>query len=55
MPTYEYQCTDCGERFARLESIEEHAEQPVPPCPKCRSSAVERVFSAFFAKTIRKS
>ena len=26
-----------------------------PPCPKCKSRAVAQVYSAFFAKTVRKS
>lgn len=54
MPTYEYRCTVCDERFTRHASIEAH-ERERPPCPKCGSRAVERVFSAFFAKTVRKS
>jgi putative FmdB family regulatory protein len=56
MPTYEYRCTDCGERFTRLESIQQHDRQrPAPACPKCRSPDVERVLTPVFVKTIRKS
>lgn len=56
MPLYEYRCTACQERFARTETITEHAKaRSRPACPKCQSPAVEPVFSEFFAKTVRKS
>lgn len=56
MPLYEYRCTACDERFARAESIAAHDRRSAgPTCPKCNSSAVERVISPFFAKTVRKS
>ena len=56
MPTYEYQCAACGERFARQQSIEQHdRERRPPPCPKCRSAEVEPIFSPVFVKTVRKS
>jgi putative FmdB family regulatory protein len=32
MPTYEYECTDCGYRFEQFQSI---AENPLKECPKC--------------------
>ncbi len=54
MPKYEYKCASCGNQFFRVESMAGHAEQPVE-CPECSSTEVERVFSEFFAKTIRKS
>ncbi len=54
MPIYEYRCTKCRERFSRQEGIEEHGRRR-PACPKCKSRAVEQVFSPFFAKTVRKS
>lgn len=54
MPTYEYRCEKCGKRFTRMESISGHgAKRPV--CPKCKSRKVEQVFSAFYAKTAKKS
>ena len=55
MPLYEYRCTACQARFARTETMTEHSRKSRPTCPKCRSKAVEPVFSDFFAKTIRKS
>jgi len=54
MPIYEYRCTKCRTRFSRQQGIAEHGRKR-PACPKCKSHAVEQVFSAFFAKTVRKS
>jgi putative FmdB family regulatory protein len=54
MPIYEYRCTKCRTRFSRQQGIEQHGRKR-PACPKCKSHAVEQVFSAFFAKTVRKS
>lgn len=33
MPTYEYECTDCGYTFEKFQSIK---DKPVQRCPKCR-------------------
>src|SRR3989454_10430212 len=54
MPIYEYRCTECHTRFSQQQAIEEHGRKR-PACPKCKSHAVEQVFSPFFAKTVRKS
>lgn len=54
MPTYDYVCEKCGHEFARIESMEQHERKP-HPCPKCKSKRVTRVFSGFFAKTVKKS
>ena len=54
MPTYDYKCDSCGKEFSRTETMAERTAKPVN-CPKCDSDKVERVFSEFFAKTIRKS
>ena len=54
MPTYEYRCAKCGKRFSRLESISAHGRRH-PGCPKCKSAKVTQVFSAFYAKTVKKS
>ena len=53
MPVYEYRCRRCGERFNRVEPIDEHGTRR-PACPKCKGEG-EQVFSPFFAKTARKS
>lgn len=54
MPTYEYHCKKCGERFERIEHVSEHGAKK-PKCPQCGSKATEPVLSAFFAKTSKKS
>jgi putative FmdB family regulatory protein len=54
MPIYEYRCTKCRRRFSQQQGIEEHGRKR-PACPKCKSRAVEQVYSPFFAKTVRKS
>ena len=41
MPTYEYECTRCGHRFERFQSM---TDKPVKRCPECRCK-VERVLS----------
>ena len=33
MPTYEYQCTKCGQRFDLFQSMK---EPPKKTCPKCK-------------------
>src|SRR3990172_5292310 len=32
MPTYEYECTSCGNRFERRQSIK---DEPLTDCPSC--------------------
>lgn len=60
MPTYEYRCLDCHHVWDRTEHMAEHREvtehtAPAPHCPQCDGEHIEQVFSAFFAKTDRKS
>ena len=54
MPTYEYQCGKCGKRFNRIETISTHGRKKAT-CPKCKSANVSQVFTAFYAKTVKKS
>ncbi|MGC8917277.1 MAG: FmdB family zinc ribbon protein [Thermoanaerobaculum sp.] len=54
MPVYEYTCQGCGKRFEVRASLEEREKLKVT-CPECKSEKVERAFSAFYAKTSRKS
>ncbi len=37
MPTYEYECKDCGNRFEEFQSI---TSAPLTTCPKCNGSVV---------------
>ena len=55
MPTYDYRCSACNERFSRQESIAAHAQAGQVTCPKCRSTEVERLISAPYPRTPRKS
>ena len=32
MPTYEYECEDCGHRFERFQAM---SDRPVRKCPDC--------------------
>jgi len=40
MPTYEYKCDACGNRFEKFQSI---TAAPVRKCPKCGKSKVRRL------------
>jgi putative FmdB family regulatory protein len=40
MPIYEFECEKCGARFEELVKAGEKA-----PCPRCKSSEVQRRFS----------
>ena len=42
MPIYEYQCTECSERFEEFLAL---STNPAPPCPNCGSQQVERKLS----------
>jgi putative FmdB family regulatory protein len=39
MPTYEYECNECGHRFERFQKM---SDQPIERCPRC-SSRVRRL------------
>ena len=54
MPVYDYRCGKCKKAFSLNEGISEHGSKAVK-CPACGSTAVERVFSSFFAQTSKKS
>ena len=54
MPTYEYRCRKCAKEFSLTMHIAEHDRGGIT-CPACRSDQVEQRYSAFFAKTSRKS
>ena len=54
MPTYEFACKKCGEKFMLVESFKDHAAHK-ERCPKCQSKQVEQLMSAVYAKTSKKS
>ena len=42
MPTYEYECTACGNEFERDQRI---SEDPIKKCPKCGKQKAKRLIS----------
>ncbi|MEN3187007.1 MAG: zinc ribbon domain-containing protein [Atribacterota bacterium] len=44
MPTYEYVCTECGEKIEIYATISEQEKGLKVTCPKCGSKKVARVF-----------
>jgi putative FmdB family regulatory protein len=51
MPTYEYECDECGERFEKFQRI---TAEPVKTCPKC-GGAVRRLISGGAAVIFKSS
>lgn len=49
MPIYEYECTQCGEKFEVRQSFGEDGSELT--CPKCRASNPRRLISSFFGKS----
>ena len=47
MPIYEYQCTQCEERFEVRQSVGEDGSKL--HCPKCTAQNPKRVISSFFS------
>ena len=43
MPTYEYECNGCGNRFDIFQSI---TAAPLKKCPKCKASKLKRLIGA---------
>ena len=41
MPTYEYRCSECNQKFSIVMSISEHGKQK-QACPKCKSKNIRR-------------
>ena len=54
MPTYQYRCNDCGEKFERSETISQH-EASKAKCVKCGSKKVSQVPGNVFVVTSKKS
>jgi putative FmdB family regulatory protein len=43
MPTYEYECQQCGHTFERFQNI---TESPVRKCPECGRNRVKRLLGS---------
>lgn len=43
MPTYEYRCDACGNKWEEFQSIK---AEPTKKCPKCKKAKAERIISA---------
>jgi len=54
MPSYDYECRDCQERFNTILTLSEYNRGDVK-CPKCGGKNVQQVPSAFFTVTSKKS
>lgn len=50
MPTYEYQCSACGERAERTQSMRDYSASP--DVPACCGNGMERYFSSVRADAI---
>jgi putative FmdB family regulatory protein len=55
MPSYDYICRDCGTDFMIFLSLKEIEAKPKIIRPRCGSDNVGNKFTAFFAKTDKKS
>jgi putative FmdB family regulatory protein len=49
VPTYDYKCKACGDRYVDIHSIKQTSQG----CPSCQSPDVEKVISPFSAATER--
>ena len=49
MPIYEYRCSECGEKFEKL--VRFSASTSEVECPKCGGRKVDKLISAFSART----
>lgn len=48
MPLYDYECKDCGRRFALLKSIKDRKEPEREPCPSCGELSVTQIITTNF-------
>jgi len=53
VPIYEYECTQCGERFEVRQSMGEDGSRLT--CPKCQAYNPKRVLSSFFGSSSGRS
>ena len=41
MPTYEYECTNCGYKFEKIQSIN---SEPLKTCSQCNEKTLKKLF-----------
>jgi len=46
LPTYEYQCQDCGHVFEVFATFKQKAAGLQPECPQCHSKRVRQAFGS---------
>lgn len=44
IPTYQYKCSSCKKKYDAFLTFKEYDDGIVPPCTKCNSSAVSRIY-----------
>ncbi len=54
MPTYEYECKKCGNKFSLTMAMDEHQKKKVR-CPKCKCESIKHIVASVFVTTSRKS
>lgn len=54
MPIYEYRCEKCAKSFTVIMHISEHDKGGIT-CPECKGTSVVQQYTAFYAKTSKKS
>jgi putative FmdB family regulatory protein len=54
MPIYEYRCENCAKVFSIQLSMSEHEKGNIT-CPDCKEARIVPQYSAFYAKTSKKS
>lgn len=54
MPIYEFLCRKCGTEFSLTMTMKERETASIK-CEKCSATTLDPLFSAFFAKTSKKS
>jgi len=54
MPTYDFRCESCAKTFSVTMSMSERDKGNIA-CPGCKEGKVVQLYSAFYAKTSKKS
>jgi putative FmdB family regulatory protein len=54
MPTYEFKCLKCKNKFEITENITKYDPKKIK-CPKCGEKKLERIYSGVYVQTSSKS